>query len=172
MTNEEGAGRSTLAGRSSQALRVVAAVIVEGEKVLLSRRLKDVHLAGSWEFPGGKVEAGESDELALTRELNEELGLRIEPLQEILAVTHDYRVPVRDPDEGGVELVPHAQTTASAGPLVELHFWSAKVLENSKARALQVQEFRWAGIEELERYGLPEADRPVIAWLLNSLHNA
>ena len=58
--------------------------------VLLTRRLKGTHLAGYWEFPGGKVEEGESVHTALARELDEELGTRIGDTSPLLTVTHDY----------------------------------------------------------------------------------
>ena len=58
--------------------------------VLLPRRLKGTHLAGYWEFPGGKVEEGESVYTALARELEEELGTRIGDTSPLLTVTHDY----------------------------------------------------------------------------------
>lgn len=58
-------------------MRVVAAAIVRDGRVLTARRSKPAALVGGWEFPGGKVEPGESDEDALTRECAEELGVRI-----------------------------------------------------------------------------------------------
>ena len=60
------------------ALHVTAALVVEGGRVLVARRLRPVALAGLWEFPGGKVEPGESPRCALARELVEELGLEVE----------------------------------------------------------------------------------------------
>ena len=58
-------------------IRVVAAVIVRDGKVLACRRAPHKSLAGLWEFPGGKVEPGESDEIALAREIREELGIDV-----------------------------------------------------------------------------------------------
>jgi 8-oxo-dGTP diphosphatase len=56
---------------------VVGAAIVRDEAVLCARRSAPAHLAGKWEFPGGKVEAGESDAEAVVRECREELGVRV-----------------------------------------------------------------------------------------------
>jgi 8-oxo-dGTP diphosphatase len=56
-------------------VNVVGGAVVRGGRVLACRRTQPAHLAGLWEFPGGKVEAGESDEQALVRELDEELGV-------------------------------------------------------------------------------------------------
>jgi 8-oxo-dGTP diphosphatase len=60
-----------------ESIRVVAAVIVRDGKVLACRRAPHKSLAGLWEFPGGKVEPGETDETALAREIREELGIDI-----------------------------------------------------------------------------------------------
>jgi 8-oxo-dGTP diphosphatase len=59
-------------------VRVVAGVVVEEGRVMVTRRGPHVRLAGLWEFPGGKVEAGEDDQTALARELWEELQIRVE----------------------------------------------------------------------------------------------
>ena len=56
---------------------VVGAAIMRGESVLCARRSAPAHLAGKWEFPGGKVEPGESDTDAVVRECREELGVRV-----------------------------------------------------------------------------------------------
>jgi len=59
-------------------------------RVLIARRGADLHQGGLWEFPGGKVEPGEDVRQALTRELLEELGIRVEASEPLLTVEHDY----------------------------------------------------------------------------------
>ena len=68
----------------------VGVLIDEADCVLLARRQKGSHLAGYWEFPGGKVEPGETVEAALMRELSEELGVTIGETAAMMTVNHDY----------------------------------------------------------------------------------
>ena len=75
---------------SSPCVDVVAAVIEENERFLVTRRQSGVHLAGMWEFPGGKVDAGETHADALRRELREELDTAVDVGEMIFQVTHDY----------------------------------------------------------------------------------
>lgn len=69
-------------------IRVVCGLIFKDEKILICRRKEGKSLAGFWEFPGGKVEANESDEEALKRELAEELDMRVELLDHFKTVQH------------------------------------------------------------------------------------
>src|SRR5688572_19594823 len=69
---------------------VVAAVIEQDGKFLIARRLHGTHLAGYWEFPGGKVHEGESYEAALEREIAEELSTGISHLRKIFQTAHSY----------------------------------------------------------------------------------
>ena len=72
-------------------IHVAVGVLIDSKGcVLLTRSLKGTHLAGYWEFPGGKVEAGESVQTALARELEEELGTRIGETVPLMTVSHDY----------------------------------------------------------------------------------
>ena len=72
-------------------IHVAVGVLIDVKDcVLLTRRLKGTHLAGYWEFPGGKVEAGESVQTALARELQEELGTKIGKTVPLMKVSHDY----------------------------------------------------------------------------------
>src|SRR5215510_13711356 len=71
-------------------ITVVAGIIHRNEHILLTRRRADAHLPNLWEFPGGKVEAGESLPEALQRELHEELGITVTVHDEYHATTHHY----------------------------------------------------------------------------------
>jgi len=117
---------------------VVAGVIVRDGRVLVSRRLTGTHLAGRWEFPGGKCEPGETHEACLARELNEELGVtRLVIGPEIIVSEHAY--PER---------------------VVRLHFrWCAIADE---PRGLLGQELRWVTRDDLPSLDLPEADRDLV----------
>ena len=68
----------------------VGVVLDTARRVLITRRASNSHQGGLWEFPGGKVEAGENLLLALARELREELGIEIGRTSPLLEVTHDY----------------------------------------------------------------------------------
>ena len=72
-------------------VHVAAAVIRDGSgQILIARRADSQHQGGLWEFPGGKVEADESVETALARELHEELGIVVGAARPLIQVRHDY----------------------------------------------------------------------------------
>ena len=119
------------------AIVVLAAVIERDGHFLMTRRLKGTHLAGKWEFPGGKCEPEEAHEACLARELREELGVRSEIGAEIFTVEHAY--PERT---------------------VRLHFHQATLL--GEPTPLQGQEMRWVAREDLRALELPEADAGLV----------
>jgi len=125
---------------------VVAAVIRRDGKILITQRLDDVHLARLWEFPGGKVEAGESFEVALQREILEELGVEIRIHEEFFTTEHDY-------------------VTKS----VRLHFYVCTLLRGEPA-SLAVADLRWIRPNELWNFEFPPADAALIARLARDLH--
>src|SRR6185369_5707530 len=81
---------STPAGMTSRVIVVLAAVIEQEGRFLLTRRLDHTRLGGLWEFPGGKCEAGESHDACLRRELAEELGVDAQIGDEIIETEHAY----------------------------------------------------------------------------------
>jgi len=124
---------TTLEGEKKQ-FRVVAALIRKGNKVLLTQRWPGRHLGLTWEFPGGKVEEGESDMEALERELREELGVEAEIGSCCFETRHGY---------GSRE--------------VHLLIFRCKLTEGTP-RALDVKAMEWADIESLPDRKFPPAD--------------
>jgi 8-oxo-dGTP diphosphatase len=121
---------------------VVAAILVREDRVLICQRTERQAFALQWEFPGGKVEAGEELAAALARELDEELGIRAVIGPEIAAVEHTY----------------------TEGLAVELHFFVvtefAGEIENRIFR-----QVRWEARAALDAEGFLEADRAVVRQL-------
>jgi 8-oxo-dGTP diphosphatase len=120
-------------------IHVVAAALIDAAgRVLIAQRPPGKHLAGGWEFPGGKLEAGEEREAGLARELKEELGITIEAPRPLIQVSHAY--PSRD---------------------VLLDVW---VVRNYRGepRGLDGQALRWCTLEELDRADLLPADGPIV----------
>jgi mutator protein MutT len=117
---------------------VVAAVICRDGKILITRRLDTAHLPGLWEFPGGKVEPGETLKAALMREIREELGLSIIVFDQCLSIEHEY--PRKS---------------------VKLHFFNCAIVAG-EPRSIQVADLSWVTPPELTTYSFPEADREII----------
>jgi len=123
-------------------IEVAAGVIRDAAgRVLLARRPEGGHLGGLWEFPGGKIEPGESAEQALRRELAEELGIRPGPVRPLVALRHEY------PDKI-VRL-----------RLFEVHGFAGTV------HGREGQPLCWANPSELAEFEMPAADRPMIGLL-------
>ena len=110
-------------------------------RVLIARRAETAHLGGLWEFPGGKSEPGESIEIALARELKEELGVEVESSEPLISLVNEY------PDLS-----------------VRLHV--RRVISfRGEAHGREGQPIRWVAMEELASYPFPEANRPIITAL-------
>jgi mutator protein MutT len=124
-------------GARAAMIVVLAAVIEREGRFLITRRLADTHLAGYWEFPGGKCESDEGHEACLRRELMEELGVDAEVGDEIVVTEHVY--PERT---------------------VRLHFRACRIA--GEPRPLLGQEMRWVTREEMRSLPFPEADRDLI----------
>ena len=118
---------------------VAAAVVIREGRVLLTRRAEGQHLAGMWEFPGGKLEGGESPEAAVVRECREECGITVEVI-DIFDVTH-HRYREKD---------------------VLLLFYRC-LLHAGEVQHLEVADHAWVAPAELEDYPLPPADAKVVA---------
>jgi 8-oxo-dGTP diphosphatase len=120
----------------------VAAVVSRDGKYLVTQRRATAVLPNLWEFPGGKVEAGESDEDALKREIDERLGVDVSVGQMISYVGHPYE---------------HYN--------VDLYLYECRLLtENVSARG--VQAFRWIASDEFDDYEFAPADEASMTQLL------
>jgi len=120
---------------------VLAAVIEQDERFLVTRRIAGTHLSGLWEFPGGKCDPGETHEACLARELAEELGVESSIHEEITTVEHAY--PERT---------------------VRLHFRRCRI--TGEPRSLLGQDIKWVTRDELAALEFPEADQGLIKLLL------
>lgn len=131
-------------------LLVAAVALIDSEnRVLLAKRPEGKALAGLWEFPGGKIEAGETPENALKRELKEELGIdiNIENLKPIQFSSFNY------------------QDFHLLMPLWELRVWE------NEPKPLEKQEIAWVSAEELHKYDVPPADDSLVTFLQGFLGN-
>jgi 8-oxo-dGTP diphosphatase len=124
-------------------LLVTAAVILDGEKVLITRRPEHKSHAGLWEFPGGKVDPGESPEEALCREMREELDVDIQ-------VTGIFEVAFYRYDWGPVLILAY----------------HCRLLTND-LRDIGVAEHRWVHPRDLSGFSILAADQPIINRLNN-----
>jgi 8-oxo-dGTP diphosphatase len=121
-------------------ITVVAAVVEEHDAFLVTRRPDGVHLAGLWEFPGGKIGPDESHADALRREMREELDTDVEVLDLVFETTHAY--PERT---------------------VALYFYRCVLTQ--RPRPLLGQQMQWIKRSELSTLGFPPADEELIRQL-------
>lgn len=130
-----------MSSRDRRHVVVTAAVIERNGAFLMTRRLEGTHLAGHWEFPGGKRQPDETLEACLIREIQEELDARIDVGPEILTTTHEY--PER---------------------IVELRFFRCEL--KSEPRPVLGQKIRWVPRDELGSFPLPPADNELVRRLI------
>ena len=122
------------------ALRFVAAgLIIREGQVLIGQRRPDQPMASMWEFPGGKIEAGESAQQALVRELFEELGIRASIGAPVTRIRHNYR-------HGGA---------------VDLQFFVVRQFVGEIVNHIY-QQIKWVRLEDLPSYDFLAADRGLI----------
>ncbi|MFT4810682.1 MAG: 8-oxo-dGTP diphosphatase [Paraglaciecola sp.] len=123
-------------------VEVAVGVIKCDNKIFISKRAKELHQGGKWEFPGGKREANESIEDALVRELSEEIGIQVTTQSPFMLIEHDYgdkkvRLDVR---------------------LVEGF--------EGKAHHQEGQQSLWVHISDLNKFTFPDANMPIITKLI------
>ncbi len=127
-----------------QTIDVAAGLVFRAGRVLIAQRHDDAHLGGLWEFPGGKVEPGESFEQALVRELNEELGIEVRVGNIVESIIHDY------PEKS-----------------VHLKFFQCEWISN-EPQPHDCQDLAWITREQLGDYEFPAADARLLDKLRNS----
>lgn len=119
-------------------VHVVGAVLTEGQEVLAAQRGEGMALAGMWEFPGGKIEPGETPESALARELEEELECIVEIGEHVDTTEHEYDFAV-----------------------VVLSTYFCKLLQG-EPKLTEHAELRWVPATELDRLDWAPADIPAV----------
>lgn len=123
---------------------VVAAALIDSDgRVLIAQRPEGKQLAGQWEFPGGKVEEGETPETALIRELEEELGIVVKQacLAPFVFASHTY------------------ESFHLLMPLYLIRRWEGE------PEAREHKALKWVRPNDMRNYEIPPADLPLVAWL-------
>jgi len=123
-------------------IRVVAGVVAKNDRYLITQRRPKAALPLMWEFPGGRVEEGESDQQALKREIRHRLGVEIETGELISFVTHPYEYYT-----------------------VELYLYDCTLIEG-EPKPLNVHAFRWVKSDEFDSLPFTPADETSMAQLL------
>lgn len=133
----------------SKEVKVAVGVVLrenqnKGEhETFVTRRLAHQHQGGKWEFPGGKVEPGESTAQALIRELEEEIGIHVQSSSPLVVISHDY---------------------TDKKVVLDVH----KVYEfNSEPNGLEGQEGQWVKLSDLPSLEFPDANKVIIDKLLS-----
>ena len=123
-------------------IEVCAALIFAGDEVLLTSRPEHFEHPGYWEFPGGKIEPGETPAQCLKRELREELDIDVSVYDTVYMLEYEY------PDKR-----------------VALRFMRCMIKDNQKPRALEQQEYAWVKRDRLNDYKLLPADESIVKFL-------
>ncbi len=122
---------------------VVGIVLNARNQLLIAKRPDHLHQGGLWEFPGGKVEEGESGFIALIREFKEEVGIVIKQADSFMEIYHQY-----------------------SDKNVFLDIWLSRHFEGD-ATGIEGQEVKWIALHELKKYSFPEANQKIVAKLLS-----
>ena len=122
----------------------VAVVVINDHDILIARRPDDKHQGGKWEFPGGKVEEGESVPAALVRELDEEVALKVTEAQ----MSPLMQIPFSYPDKS---------------VLLDVYWVEAYMNDALLAHGAEGQEVRWVGFNRLSEFEFPEANKTIVA---------
>lgn len=124
-------------------VEVAAGVIYNPQgQILIAKRAVNQHQGGLWEFPGGKIEAAESAQQALARELHEELAIDVTASEPLIRIEHEY-----------------------SDKSVVLDVWCVTAF-NGEARGVEGQPLEWVLPSELQNYDFPAANEPIIEAVL------
>ena len=121
---------------------VTAGLIFNNGKILIARRPEGRHLAGMWEFPGGKREGDETLETCMEREIKEELDIDVKAVKLLISINHEYDTKN-----------------------ITLHLFEC-VLITGSLLPMEGQEIRWVTPADLSRYTFPPPDREIIEYIL------
>lgn len=125
-------------------IHVVAGALLDGQgRVLIAQRPTGKHMAGGWEFPGGKLQVDETPLAGLRRELAEELGITVQQADWLASCQHDY-----------------------SDRRVSLELWTVTAFDG-QPQSLDGQALRWVNLSDLDSAGLLPADKPLVAALLD-----
>ncbi len=128
----------------SNTIKVVGCIIQRDGKFLITKRLKHSHLGHLWEFPGGKIEPGETVEQCAIRECREEIDVEVQPIKLLQEIQHDY-------------------------PEVSVHLYFVICeLISGQPKAIHCADWAWVRPEELSQYEFPEADKKIIEKLVTA----
>ena len=135
--------------KTKEILQVVVLVLQNNQNdVLITQRRKDAHLGGYWEFPGGKIEANETPQEALRREINEELAYTPQHPEFLQYVDHDYEAFS-----------------------VRLHVFIEHAVR-PEVNGNENQAWRWCPVDQLSEVQLPAANHAIVTALLHKHHSA
>ncbi len=121
----------------------VAVIVNNQGQILIDRRLPQGTMAGMWEFPGGKIEPGETVEECIEREIQEELGIVIEVREHLITIDHTYA---------------HLRVTLTVHRCHHL---------TGIPQPIECAEIRWVNLADLDQFNFPEANFQIIAALKN-----
>jgi 8-oxo-dGTP diphosphatase len=122
-------------------IHVAVGLVLDNDRVFVAQRDQNAHQGGLWEFPGGKVDAGETVEAALSRELNEELGIFVEYAEPVMQIKHDYKDKV-----------------------VLLDVWQI-IRYQGEPSGCEGQPVKWLTVNALKAEQFPAANRAIVDWL-------
>ena len=123
-------------------IHVAVGLVLDDDRVFVAQRNKNAHQGGLWEFPGGKVDAGETVEAALSRELNEELGIFIDYAEPVMQIKHDY-----------------------TDKIVLLDVWQITRYRGEPS-GCEGQPVKWLAINQLLAEQFPAANQAIVDWLV------